>query len=176
MKSFCFTLFCYFTQLTSESPSLTPKRRYPLRRIVQMATNIPSSRSSTIADENMDDKVDPVPYENGHKHSTERPTLERIGSQNKETEANIYPEPEAVAEADLEKTGVVPKSVAPPGGVNPADFPEREDSKPGLWSWEAGVACSSALAGSTALVSFKSTIKRICSGATRQVRFLGFPL
>jgi MFS family permease len=89
-----------------------------------MATNIPSSRSSTVADENVDDKADPVPYENGDKHSIERPSLERIGSQNKETEANIFPEPEAAAEADLEKAGVIPKSVVPPGGVNPADFPD----------------------------------------------------
>jgi MFS family permease len=95
-----------------------------------MATNIPSSRSSTIADENMNDKADPVPYVNSHKHSTERPSLERVGSQNKETEANIFPEPEAAAEADLEKAGVVPKSVVPPGGVKPADFPDG-----GLEAW-----------------------------------------
>ena len=38
------------------------------------------------------------------------PHLERIGSQNKSTEANIFPEGEAEAEADLEKTGAEPRS------------------------------------------------------------------
>jgi MFS family permease len=95
-----------------------------------MATNIPSSRSSPVADGNMDDKVDPVPYDDGKKRSTERPSLERIGSQNKETEASIFPEPGAEAEADLEKAGVVPKSVVAPGGANPADFPDG-----GLEAW-----------------------------------------
>jgi len=57
-----------------------------------MATNAPSSRSSTVVDGNMDDKVDSVPYD-GRRHSTERQSLERIGSQKKETEANIFPEP-----------------------------------------------------------------------------------
>jgi len=46
------------------------------------------------------------------------------GSQNKETEANIFPEGEAEAEADLEKNGAAPKSTPAPGGVNPADFPD----------------------------------------------------
>lgn len=95
-----------------------------------MATNIPSSRSSTVADGNMDDKVDREPYDDGRKRSTERPSLQRIGSQNKETDANIFPEPEAEAEADLEKAGVIPRSVVPPGGVNPADFPDG-----GLEAW-----------------------------------------
>ncbi len=95
-----------------------------------MAANSPSSCSSTIADGKMEDKADPVPYDDGTKHSTERPSLERIGSQNKETEANIFPEPEIEAEADLEKTGVVPKSVVAPGGINPADFPDG-----GLEAW-----------------------------------------
>ncbi|TVY93615.1 Fujikurins efflux protein [Lachnellula willkommii] len=46
------------------------------------------------------------------------------GSQNKETEANVFPEGEAEAEADLEKNGAVPKSTPAPGGINPADFPD----------------------------------------------------
>lgn len=95
-----------------------------------MAAKIPSSRSSTIADEKMDDKVDKVPYDDGAKHSTERPSLERMGSQNKETDANIFPEPEIEAEADLERGGQIPKSVVAPGGVNPADFPDG-----GLEAW-----------------------------------------
>lgn len=41
-------------------------------------------------------------------------------SQNKHTEANIFPEPSVVAEADLEKNGLTPK----PQGVAPADFPD----------------------------------------------------
>jgi MFS family permease len=95
-----------------------------------MAANSPSSRSSTIADGKMDDKADQVPYDEGAKPSTERQSLERIGSQNKETEANIFPEPEAEAEADLEKAGVIPRSLPAPGGVNPADFPDG-----GLEAW-----------------------------------------
>jgi MFS family permease len=94
-----------------------------------MATNAPSSRSSTVADGNMDDKVESVPYD-GRRHSTERQSLERIGSQNKETEENIFPEPEAEVEVDLENAGVIPRSVVAPGGVNPADFPDG-----GLEAW-----------------------------------------
>ena len=41
-------------------------------------------------------------------------------SQNKHTEANIFPEPSVVAEADLEKNGLAPK----PQGTDPADFPD----------------------------------------------------
>lgn len=74
--------------------------------------------------------MDPLPYDDGNKHSSERPSLERVGSQVKETEANIFPEPEAEAEADLEKAGVIPRSVVAPGGVNPADFPDG-----GLEAW-----------------------------------------
>lgn len=94
-----------------------------------MATNAPSSCSSTVADGNMDDKVDSVPYD-GRKHSTERQSLERIGSQIKETEANIFPESKVEVEADLENAGVIPRSVVAPGGVNPADFPDG-----GLEAW-----------------------------------------
>ena len=72
----------------------------------------------------MDEKPDQVPYKDGVKHSSERSTLERIGSQNKESGANIFAEAEVEAEADLERNGVIPKSVVAPGGVNPADFPD----------------------------------------------------
>lgn len=92
-----------------------------------MAATAPSSNSSTVGDDIMAD-IEKSPYEdgatNGHKHFTGRPDLERIGSQNKETEANIFPEPEVEAEADLEKGGVIPRSVPVAGGVNPADFPD----------------------------------------------------
>jgi hypothetical protein len=95
-----------------------------------MAPEIPSSRSSTIADDKvLEASADKTPYQDEKLHSSGQPTsLERIGSQNKSTEANIFPEREAEAEADLEKTGVVPKAVV--GGVNPADFPDG-----GLEAW-----------------------------------------
>ncbi|KAH9229789.1 hypothetical protein K456DRAFT_569296 [Colletotrichum gloeosporioides 23] len=69
--------------------------------------------------------------------------MERIPSQQRETEANIYPEPANVAEADIEKGGLASPSpavdgqdakkdgdapAAPPAaaapGFNPADFPD----------------------------------------------------
>lgn len=50
-------------------------------------------------------------------------SLDEIGSQNKETDANIFPEEPVVAEADLEKTGAAPPPTKP-GGINPADFPD----------------------------------------------------
>lgn len=57
-------------------------------------------------------------------NSSDQHSLERIGSQNKSIEANIFPEREAEAEADLEKGGQVPKSAPVQGGINPADFPD----------------------------------------------------
>ncbi|KAG9231434.1 major facilitator superfamily domain-containing protein [Amylocarpus encephaloides] len=57
-------------------------------------------------------------------------SLEKFGSQNKETGANIFPESAAEAEADLEKGAVVSQPAAKPGGVNPADFPDG-----GLEAW-----------------------------------------
>jgi len=80
-----------------------------------------------MADEKGTERSDQTPYQNGTKGSH---SLERIGSQNKSTEANIFPEPEIEAEADLEKGGVIPKSTPAPGGVNPADFPDG-----GLEAW-----------------------------------------
>ncbi|KAJ2896971.1 putative riboflavin transporter mch5 protein [Zalerion maritima] len=69
--------------------------------------------------------------------SASRPSsLKRIPSQQEETDANIYPEPSNVVEADMERGGAKPDSEsdqekgspppqpgAPPG-VNPADFPD----------------------------------------------------
>jgi MFS family permease len=93
-----------------------------------MALNIPSSSSSTVGDEKALEAGDKSPYENeaidSKRNSIERPSLERIGSQNRSTEANIFPEPKVEAEADLEKGGVAPKSQVAPGGINPADFPD----------------------------------------------------
>lgn len=74
-----------------------------------------------MADEKGAERGDQTPYQNGTKQPH---SLERIGSQNKSTEANIFPEPEVEADADLEKGGVIPKSTPAPGGVNPADFPD----------------------------------------------------
>jgi hypothetical protein len=95
-----------------------------------MAADAPSVSSSTIADEKMHPTSDKEPYDDEtERNSVDRPSLERIGSQNKSTEANIFAEPEVTAEADLEKGGVEPPS-AVPGGINPADFPDG-----GLEAW-----------------------------------------
>lgn len=62
-------------------------------------------------------------------------SVRRIPSQQQETEANIWPEPENAVQADLEKGGVVSteKPAAPAGappGFAPADFPDG-----GLDAW-----------------------------------------
>lgn len=83
-----------------------------------MAETDPSSKASTLANDKMAETADKSPYNDGEKgHS-----LERLGSQNNSTEANIFSEREGTAEADLEKTGAAPP--AAPGGINPADFPD----------------------------------------------------
>ncbi|KAH7369981.1 riboflavin transporter MCH5 [Rhexocercosporidium sp. MPI-PUGE-AT-0058] len=87
-----------------------------------MAANLPASGASTIVDEKMPDSIEKTPYEQNAKDNG-RHSLDRVGSQ-KETEANIFPESEVEAEADLEKGGVIPKLAPTPGGVNPADFPD----------------------------------------------------
>jgi hypothetical protein len=91
-----------------------------------MAAEITSSRSSTIADDKiLAASVDKSPYQKENPQSSGEPgSLQRTGSQNKST--NIFPQRET--EADLEKTGVVPKAVV--GGVKPADFPDG-----GLEAW-----------------------------------------
>jgi hypothetical protein len=92
-----------------------------------MGVTVPSSSSSTVGEEKAAG-VEESPYGNGgasgRPKSEEQPELEKFGSQNKQTEANIFPEPEVEAQADLEKGGVVPKSAPVAGGVNPADFPD----------------------------------------------------
>lgn len=60
----------------------------------------------------------------GDDSAAERLSLDHTGSQNRETEANIFPESEAVAEADLEKGGIEPPPQPVVGGINPADFPD----------------------------------------------------
>ncbi len=66
--------------------------------------------------------ADPYAEPNG---PVRRPSMQRIPSQNQETDANVWPEPANVVEADLEKAGVVPpEQPAAPPGFNPADFPD----------------------------------------------------
>jgi MFS family permease len=72
---------------------------------------------------------------------THQPSIERFPSQNKETEANIFPENEAEAHADLEKGGLEIKPEGPvAGGVNPADFPDG-----GVEAWLVVLGCWCAL-------------------------------
>ncbi len=92
----------------------------------------PSESSMTLGDKSHDaglhaaaepktaDEKDASPYS---APSSRRPSMTRIPSQNQETEANIIPEPENVAEADLEKGGLKPPQPAG-SGINPADFPD----------------------------------------------------
>lgn len=87
-----------------------------------MAPTAPSPHSSTTDVGNTADVEKSVTMDD-HKSLAES-NLERLGSQNKETEANIFPETAAEAEADLEKGGVIPKTIPLAGGTNPADFPD----------------------------------------------------
>lgn len=95
---------------------------------------------------------DPAPTHDAEKveikpYGSRRQSLERIGSQNKETQANIIAEPEEVAQADIERAnqaadGDEKKEAAgqppppPPGGPqpgsgwHPSDFPDG-----GLEAW-----------------------------------------
>src|SRR5205809_6463770 len=98
-----------------------------------MAADAPSVSSLTIPDEEMHPTSEKEFYDDEtRRNSVDRPSLERIGSQNKSTEADIFAEPVVTAEADLEKGGVVPPS-AVRGGINPADFRDR-----GLEAWLVG--------------------------------------
>jgi MFS family permease len=74
----------------------------------------------------MADVSEKSPYDDGgpKRASSDGHPLERLGSQNKSTEANIFPEREAEAEADLEKGGAIPPKPVVGGGINPADFPD----------------------------------------------------
>jgi MFS family permease len=95
-----------------------------------MDKDMPSSDSSTVADDKMAEASEKTPYDDAPRVSTDGRPLERLGSQIKSTEANIFPEREAQAEADLEKGGAIPKSAPVQGGINPADFPDG-----GLEAW-----------------------------------------
>lgn len=72
---------------------------------------------------------DAAPY--AQQPGSNRPSLERIPSQQSQTIANQIPDPENVIEADLEKAGIhpPPQNHMPPG-MNPADFPDG-----GLAAW-----------------------------------------
>lgn len=78
------------------------------------------------APSNISGETEKVPFDEGpgKEGSLEKPHLDGIESQSKETEANIFPKSETVAEADLEKGGVVPAPQPVAGGINPADFPD----------------------------------------------------
>ncbi|CAL3971653.1 unnamed protein product [Diplocarpon coronariae] len=80
-----------------------------------------ASGASSLADEKMPEPGK-APYE--HTGAGDPPALGRIGSLQQKTEANLFPESQVGAEADLEKAEVIPKSTPAPGGVNPADFPD----------------------------------------------------
>lgn len=91
-----------------------------------MAAKIPSSNASLVADgtvkSSYNDRSDEV--------SAEELSLDRIGSQDKAAEANMFLESGVAVEADLEKGGEVVKPAPTVGGVNPADFPDG-----GLEAW-----------------------------------------
>lgn len=95
-----------------------------------------STAMTTTDQENHDEKA-----VSSRRASSERRDVEHIPSQKRQTEANIFPEPESVAEADIEKgrqgqdaagpDASSPKAPGgPPPGMNPADFPEG-----GLEAW-----------------------------------------
>lgn len=88
-----------------------------------MARSRASSSSETV-----NEKTDVAPSTQPEKAES----LNHIGPVNKETEANIYPEPANAVEADLEKGGFEPPAAkpdgppagGPPPGMAPADFPD----------------------------------------------------
>jgi hypothetical protein len=91
----------------------------------------PSSSASSTTTAVIDEKTTQSPEHKEpvrNSHSLPRHSLERLGS-SQTTEANIFPEREITADADIEKAnGEPPKPVI--GGVNPADFPDG-----GLEAW-----------------------------------------
>ncbi|KAL0940058.1 monocarboxylate permease-like protein [Colletotrichum truncatum] len=99
-----------------------------------------SSNSSTIMEKHPE-RTDPEKSDRSPYETSTRTSLDRIPSQVRDTEANIYPEPTNVVEADIEKgmqasgspqspdakTGSDATAPAPPAaspGMNPADFPD----------------------------------------------------
>lgn len=88
-----------------------------------MSVSLHSSHSSTDVGEKMYETADELGF--GNSVPRRSADVSRIGSQNKATEANIFPEPKVTAEADLERNDAVPKTQAPAaGGTSPADFPD----------------------------------------------------
>lgn len=92
---------------------------------------VPSSTSSTTADDKTLEIHDKAYESNRHEKPpyddsaiNGRPSIERISSQNKETEANIFPEQIVEAEADIEKGEQIEKPAPVVGGTAPADFPD----------------------------------------------------
>ncbi|RDW63988.1 hypothetical protein BP5796_10490 [Coleophoma crateriformis] len=98
---------------------------------------VDSSGSSTIGGDSVRDAQEKTP-EAGDSTVNQRLSESSPRSPIKETEANIFPETQDTAEADLEKGGIVPPKPAAPGGFNPADFPDG-----GLEAWlvVAGAFC-----------------------------------
>ncbi|KAI1080357.1 MFS general substrate transporter [Whalleya microplaca] len=72
------------------------------------------------------DTIEATPYQ------SRKPSLEvvRVHSQTGSTNANIFPDPENVVEADMEKGGLAQAPPPGPPGFNPADFPDG-----GLEAW-----------------------------------------
>ncbi|KAI2606752.1 MFS general substrate transporter [Hypoxylon sp. NC1633] len=70
------------------------------------------------------DLTEPSPYQSRHS------SLKRIPSQTGSTNADMFPDPENVVEADMEKGGVAPPHPPAAPGFNPADFPDG-----GLEAW-----------------------------------------
>lgn len=101
-----------------------------------MSAGLHFSDSSTVINkEQRPDNHEKAPDQNATTPT--KPDLGHHASQNKETEANIFPEPEAEAEADLERGGVIPETTPTVGGINPADFPDGglEANLVALGSW-----------------------------------------
>lgn len=80
-----------------------------------------------------DNAVDTLPHDKdpySDSTLTERLSVERTPSQNGETEANIFPEPEGLSQADIEKGGLAQNPAPGAGGTAPSDFPDG-----GLEAW-----------------------------------------
>lgn len=88
-----------------------------------------SSNSSTLGSDSVRD-VTEKPHEVDDSPVNKKTSESLLPSQNKETEANIFPETRDTAEADLEKGGNASAKPAASGGFDPADFPDG-----GLEAW-----------------------------------------
>ncbi|KAK7407980.1 hypothetical protein QQX98_009851 [Neonectria punicea] len=89
--------------------------------------------TSSSSSETVNEKL-PIPPRttttDGEKSDAPPYSMQRIPSQNNETDANIYPEPANAVQADLERGGLAvpepakPGAPAAPPGMAPADFPD----------------------------------------------------